>query len=170
MTIKLAMWTHKLFFKETTTISLSFRLNPTEAKTAIDSVYKMLTNEHGYPPEARRAAGERVCLPLLRSCDLAALREFFLDHIGEIMQVLEANLTKVSRDISKYCMSCDYLTTPPQTGMELQLVLKLCCFQLMEVLYSRISSTALSNPENSIIKAFCRQPKTGKELTQAITK
>ena len=65
------------------------------AKASLDLAYGVLTNELGYPPEARRAAGERVCLPFLRSCDLAALREFFLDHICEIVGVLEANFTKV---------------------------------------------------------------------------
>ncbi len=59
----------------------------------MDIGYRIVTNEAGYPLEVRQAAGERVCLPLLGSCDLEALREFFLDHVSEIMQVLEANLT-----------------------------------------------------------------------------
>lgn len=52
-------------------------------------------DEDKHSPEARRAAGERVCLPFLRSCALETLREFFLDHVREIMEVLEANLAKV---------------------------------------------------------------------------
>ena len=59
----------------------------------MEVVYKVFANESGFPPEARKAAGERVCLPLLRSCDLAALREFFLDNVRRIMEILEANMT-----------------------------------------------------------------------------
>ena len=58
----------------------------------------MFTNERGYPPEARKGAAERVCMTLLRSCSEEALREFFLEHIGEIMATIEANLSKVEED------------------------------------------------------------------------
>lgn len=63
---------------------------------AIDIAYGVFTSERGYPPEGRRAAAERVCLPLLRVCGDAALREFYLDHITEIMSTVESNLSKVS--------------------------------------------------------------------------
>ncbi len=65
------------------------------AKTAIDVAYRVFTNDRGYPPEARRAAAERVCLPLLRACGDASLRAFFLDHITEIMGTVEADVAKV---------------------------------------------------------------------------
>lgn len=71
------------------------RLSSAKSKCAVDVAYKVATSDLGYPPEVRRSAGERVCLPLLRSCDLAALREFYLDHICEIMETLEASLPKV---------------------------------------------------------------------------
>ena len=58
----------------------------------------MFTNERGYPPEARKGAAERVCMTLLRSCSEVALREFFLEHVGEIMATIEANLSKVEED------------------------------------------------------------------------
>ena len=64
-------------------------------KSAVDVAYRLFTDEVGYPPEARRAAMERVCLPLLRACSVVALREFYLEHITEIMVTIEANLTKV---------------------------------------------------------------------------
>ena len=65
------------------------------AKSAIDVSYHVFTDERGYPPEVRRAAAERVCMTLLRSCSEVALREFFLEHIGDIMATVEANLSKV---------------------------------------------------------------------------
>ena len=67
------------------------------AKSAIEVAYRVFTNEQGYPHEARRAAAERVCLTLLRSCGDEPLRTFYLEHITEIMGTIEANLTKVSR-------------------------------------------------------------------------
>lgn len=66
-----------------------------EKKQAINIAYQFFTNERDYPIEARRAAAERVCLTLMRSCDEVALREFFLSHIEEIMTVIEASLSKV---------------------------------------------------------------------------
>ena len=66
-----------------------------EKKEAIDVAYRFFTNERDYPLVGRRAAAERVCLPLMRSCDEVALREFFLDHVGEIMAVIEASLSEV---------------------------------------------------------------------------
>ena len=71
------------------------RLSTTTAKSAAEAAYKVFTNERSYPPEARRAACERVCLPLLRSCSEQTLRDFFIDHIREIVDVIEANLSKV---------------------------------------------------------------------------
>ena len=71
------------------------RLSTTTAKSAVEAAYKVFTNERSYPPEARRAACERVCLPLLRSCSEQTLRDFFIDHIREIVDVIEANLSKV---------------------------------------------------------------------------
>jgi DNA-dependent protein kinase catalytic subunit len=122
-----------------------------EKKQAIDVAYQFFTNERDYPLEGRRAAAERVCLTLMRSCDEVALREFFLDHVGEIMTVIEANLS--------------------ESTMESQLVCKLCCFNFMEVLYTRLPSGALSSPDSKINKAYCKDnSKTGKEMTQAVTK
>jgi hypothetical protein len=73
----------------------SCRLSTTSAKSAIDVAYGVFTNEQSYPPEARRAACERVCLTLLRSCSEQTLRDFFVDRIREITDVIEANLSKV---------------------------------------------------------------------------
>ena len=48
---------------------------------------------------------------------------------------------------------------------------KLCCFSFMEVLYTRLPSGALSSPDSKINRAYCKgNTKTGKEMTQAVTK
>ena len=71
------------------------RLSTTVAKSAVGVAYEVFTNEQGYPPDARRAACERVCLTLLRSCSEQTVRDFFIDHVREIADVIEANLSKV---------------------------------------------------------------------------
>ena len=79
-------------------------------KDAIDVAYRLFTNERDYPTEGRRAIAERVCLTLMKYCDEVALREFFLDHVGEIMTTVEEKLSKVNH---KACESwiC-YLALP----------------------------------------------------------
>ena len=53
---------------------------------------------------------------------------------------------------------------------ENQLVSKLCCFELLAVVYARLEKTDLNSMESRINKAYCGEVKTGKELTMAITK
>ena len=57
-----------------------------------------------------------------------------------------------------------------ESVFESQLVSKLCCFELLAVLYARLEKTDLNSMESRINKAYCTQVKTGKELTMAITK
>ena len=53
-------------------------------------------NERDYHAEARRAAAEKVCLTMMRHCSEVALKEFFADHICQMMSVVEEKLNKVS--------------------------------------------------------------------------
>ena len=80
-----------------------------EKKKAIDVAYQFFTNERDYPMEGRRAAAERVCVPLMKSCDEVALREFFLDHVGDIMTIIEASLSKVHRWCLHSILMCLYI-------------------------------------------------------------
>ena len=51
------------------------------------------------------------------------------------------------------------------------MVSKLCCFQFLEVLFSRLSLPLVGSMESKINQQYCKgDPKTGKELTQAVTK
>ena len=74
-----------------------------EAKAAVDVAYRVLMDKERHSPEARKAAGERVCLPLLRASRLETLREFFLDHIQETMAVLENNFERVGYQTRNFC-------------------------------------------------------------------
>ncbi len=64
-------------------------------KAAVDVAYRVLMDRDVHSPEVRKAAGERMCLPFLRECGLETLREFFLDHIQDIMAIIEANFERV---------------------------------------------------------------------------
>lgn len=61
---------------------------------------RIFQKEGSFPNEIRRATIERVCLPMLRLCEKSAFIEFYLDHIGEIMKVVETKLIKVSLEKS----------------------------------------------------------------------
>ncbi|CAI8051260.1 DNA-dependent protein kinase catalytic subunit [Geodia barretti] len=142
---------HEDSIQNSLTLFMREILTASERKKAIDVSYRFFTNEKDYPLEGRRAAAERVCVPLMRACDEVALREFFLDHVGEVMAVIEAPLSK--------------------SALESELVRRLCSFNFMEVLYTRLSSGALSSPDSKINRAYCKGiVKTGKEMTQAVTK
>lgn len=56
--------------------------------------------------------------------------------------------------------------------LETQLISKMCAFALVGLLYQRLPVVAVSSPDSSINKTFCKTTgvKTGKELTQAVTK
>lgn len=72
-------------------------LSPSDATGAVRLAYKVLLDEKGYPPEARQGACQRVCLPLLRVVRDETLREFYLSTIEEIMTIVEAPLSRVSK-------------------------------------------------------------------------
>ncbi len=66
-------------------------------KPALDVPYKIFRKEGSFPNEIRRASCERVCLSLLRLCHVSALTEFFMDHIKDIMDTIQAKTVKVSQ-------------------------------------------------------------------------
>ena len=56
-------------------------------------------------------------------------------------------------------------------AFESQLVSKLCCFELIEIMYSRLTKEDLNSSQSVINNAYCGgSVKTGKEMTQAVTK
>ena len=67
-----------------------------KAVAALSKSLEILTDERGYPTDARRAVGERVCLTLAQECSTQALEEFFITHIPTIMSTVESKLSRVS--------------------------------------------------------------------------
>ncbi|XP_076445486.1 DNA-dependent protein kinase catalytic subunit-like [Babylonia areolata] len=130
------------------------RLPGDKQKDALDISYKIFTSEGSYPNVIRRATVERVCLPMLRLVQKTALIQFFLDHILDLMKTVELKLSR-----------------SPASVVETQLTSKLCCFQLLEVMYSRLSREEVNSPSSIINRKVCYgSPETGKEMTQKITK
>ena len=70
-------------------------------KLAVDVPYNIFMKEGSFPNESRRAALERVAMSILRVVHTQALTEFFMDHIKEIMKIIEAKQSRVSSYISK---------------------------------------------------------------------
>ena len=81
-------------------MSVETRLPRDKHKMALDVPYKIFVQDGGFTLESRRSAIERVCLPMLRLVQVHALTEFFLDHIKEIMEHIEAKPAKVSDNLT----------------------------------------------------------------------
>ncbi|XP_022778667.1 DNA-dependent protein kinase catalytic subunit-like isoform X5 [Stylophora pistillata] len=127
---------------------------PDQAKAAMDVCLSIFFNERDYQTHSRRAVIERICITFLLKTSTTARRAFYQDQIQKLMSVLEAKELK-----------------PTDPNFESQVTSKLCCFKLVEILYSQFSKSELNTLESTINKAYVGgDVKTGKELTLAITK
>ena len=75
---------------------------PAQAKAAMDLCFAIFLNERDYRPDSRRAVVERVCMTFLLNTSSAALREFYLDHIKDIMRIIEGKQAKVALILLNY--------------------------------------------------------------------
>ena len=57
----------------------------------------MFMNDKSYRPDIRKAAIERVCLPMLQKATIKITKDFYINHIKEIMDIIEAKLVKVDQ-------------------------------------------------------------------------
>ncbi|XP_067044034.1 DNA-dependent protein kinase catalytic subunit-like isoform X2 [Acropora muricata] len=127
---------------------------PDQAEAALDMCFAVFLNERDYRSENRRAVIERVCMTFLLNTSLVVVRHFYVHHIKEIMGIIESKQAKTS-----------------DPSLESQVTSKLCCFELVEIMYSRLSKSELNTPESTINRAYVAgEVKTGKEMTMAITK
>ena len=55
----------------------------------------MEEKSRGLTANQRRAVIDRVFLSLVRACSCSALNSFYTNHIAQIMNIAEANITKV---------------------------------------------------------------------------
>ncbi len=62
---------------------------------AVDVTYDIFMKKGGFSHEIKKAVLERVGLTMLRVIHTSALTQFFMDHIKDIMKVVESKLPKV---------------------------------------------------------------------------
>ncbi|XP_055874578.1 DNA-dependent protein kinase catalytic subunit-like [Biomphalaria glabrata] len=121
---------------------------------AMDVPFSVFVNDNSYLPHVRRAAVENVCLPILRVVSTSALVQFFSSHIQEIIRYLDQTLNK-----------------NVESALENQLSTKIGCFQLLEIMYARLSKEEVNSQTSVINQKLCEgKVDTGKEMTQKITK
>ena len=72
-----------------------FRLSLQQAKEALSVCFKVFINDTEYRALTRRAVIDKVCLILLRATSTSVIREFYVDNVKKIMEIVEVRITKV---------------------------------------------------------------------------
>uniref|UniRef100_A0A672S298 DNA-dependent protein kinase catalytic subunit n=1 Tax=Sinocyclocheilus grahami TaxID=75366 RepID=A0A672S298_SINGR len=94
---------------------------------------------------------DRVLLPMASHCSPQALSLFFITNIADIMTTLQARFTKVM--------------------FESQIMMKIGCCKLLEVLYSRLPKEEVYSKNSAINQAFCSTGSAeGNELSKNLLK
>ena len=128
--------------------------SPLITMSALDLYYQVYASQSAYSETSRKTAALGYTIPMLASASDSCFREFYSAHIVELMRILE----------SKLCRQSD-------PHFQSQLVSKLCAFEFIEKLYSRLPCSDVSSLDSKLNSLYCNgAPKTGKELTQAATK
>ncbi|KAL1271164.1 hypothetical protein QQF64_030180, partial [Cirrhinus molitorella] len=97
---------------------------------------------------------DRVLLPLASHCSPQALSQFFITNITDIMTTLQARFTKSVESV-----------------FESQIMMKIGCCKLLEVLYSRLPKEEVYSKNSAINQAFCGTGSAeGNELSKNLLK
>uniref|UniRef100_A0A8C1YUK1 DNA-dependent protein kinase catalytic subunit n=1 Tax=Cyprinus carpio TaxID=7962 RepID=A0A8C1YUK1_CYPCA len=97
---------------------------------------------------------DRVLLPLAFHCSPQALSQFFITNIYDIMTTLHARFTE-----------------SVESEFESQIMMKIGCCKLLEVLYSRLPKEEVFSKNSAINQAFCGTGSAeGKELSKKLLK
>ncbi|XP_060730052.1 DNA-dependent protein kinase catalytic subunit isoform X1 [Tachysurus vachellii] len=97
---------------------------------------------------------DRVLVPLATHCSAKALSQFFITNVANIMTSLQARFTK-----------------SVESAFESQIIMKIGCCKLLELLYSRLPKEEVYSKDSAINQAFCGPIKTeGNELSKTLLK
>ncbi|XP_053349394.1 DNA-dependent protein kinase catalytic subunit [Clarias gariepinus] len=97
---------------------------------------------------------DRVLVPLVTHCGAKALAQFFITNVANIMTNLQARFMKSN-----------------QSAFESQIIMKIGCCKLLELLYSRLPKEEVYSKDSAINQAFCGPVKTeGNELSKTLLK
>ena len=66
------------------------RLHGDKPKTALDIPYKIFCEEGRYPGEIRRVTVDKVLVSMLRLVQIPTLSQFFLAHMDNLRNIMEA--------------------------------------------------------------------------------
>lgn len=135
-------------------VSFIQKASPPIAKNTLTICNKIFFNESAYPDTSRKIAAKWLTIPMLEVVSIEVFKEFYNENISELVNIAE----------SKMCRPTDPI-------FHTQLTSKICAFEFLEKLYIRIPPNDLNSPESKLNDIYCRHNvKTGKELTQAVTK
>ena len=101
----------------------------------------------------RRNVIERILLVTLNHTAAFNVRAFFTKNIKFLMEVVELRLNKIS-----------------EHEFEIQLTDKICSYKMLSLLFQLVNKSYFTTTTSEIVKAFCVNPSTGKELTSALSK
>ncbi|KAI5104092.1 DNA-dependent protein kinase catalytic subunit [Silurus meridionalis] len=97
---------------------------------------------------------DRVLVPLAIHCSTKALSQFFISNVANIMTSLQARFTKSL-----------------ESAFETQIIMKIGCCKLLELLYSRLPKDEVYSKDSAINQAFCGPVKSeGNELSKTLLK
>nr|XP_055063378.1 DNA-dependent protein kinase catalytic subunit [Misgurnus anguillicaudatus] len=97
---------------------------------------------------------DRVLLPMASHCSPPALSQFFITNIAEIMTTLQTRFTK-----------------SVESAFESQIMMKMGCYKLMEMLYSRLPKEEVYSKNSVINQTFCGTANAeGNELSKSLLK
>ena len=66
-----------------------------KVRAALETVYTIFTNDSQYGAVMRCAVANRILLTLMKNCLVDTIKEFFAEHISDVMAVIEAKESKV---------------------------------------------------------------------------
>ena len=66
-----------------------------KVRAALEKVYTIFTNESQYEAVIRCAVANRILITMMKDCLVDTIKEFFVEHISEVMAVIEAKESKV---------------------------------------------------------------------------
>ncbi|XP_062849596.1 DNA-dependent protein kinase catalytic subunit [Trichomycterus rosablanca] len=97
---------------------------------------------------------DRVLIPLATHCSAKALAQFFITNVANIMSSLQARFSK-----------------SVESTFETQIIMKIGCCRLLELLYSRLPKEEVYSKDSAINQAFCGPAKgEGNELSKSLLK
>eukprot|EP00106_Octopus_bimaculoides_P010915 XP_014778357.1 PREDICTED: DNA-dependent protein kinase catalytic subunit-like [Octopus bimaculoides] len=135
------------------------RISLLDQKSYVQIPFDLFLKTRSHTNNFRKFVIKKVCLPFLRNMSKIPFVEFLKSNIPAIVNIVEAEITQLSEDL-----------------MEQHLTDKMCCFQILEIMYRSMDVKELNGPGSEVNFVYCKaqnieaQKIVGKELTKVITR